>query len=168
MQNQSSLSNNIPKYRIRYEDKLNLPQLQAVTTTEGPLLVITGAGSGKTGTLTYRVVRLVEDGDSTSSILLLTFIRKASQQMLRRAAELLDHRLKKVAGDTFHSFANITLQEHADSRLTLSTIHSTKGLEWHTVFIIWALDGRFPSPYALYFEEDLEEELRLILLRLIV
>ncbi len=46
--------------------------------------------------------------------------------------------------------------------MTLSTIHSAKGLEWHTVFIIWALDGRFPSPHALYKEEELEEELRLM------
>ncbi len=50
----------------------------------------------------------------------------------------------------------------SDDRLTLSTIHSAKGLEWHTVFIIWALDGRFPSPHSLYKEEALEEELRLM------
>jgi DNA helicase-2/ATP-dependent DNA helicase PcrA len=49
-----------------------------------------------------------------------------------------------------------------DSRLTLSTIHSAKGLEWHTVFIIWALDGRFPSAHSLFKEENLEEELRLM------
>jgi len=50
----------------------------------------------------------------------------------------------------------------AEDRLVLSTIHSAKGLEWHTVFIIWALDGRFPSSHALQKEEDLEEELRLM------
>ena len=49
-----------------------------------------------------------------------------------------------------------------NNRLVLSTIHSAKGLEWHTVFIIWALDGRFPSMHALNNEEDLEEELRLM------
>ena len=49
-----------------------------------------------------------------------------------------------------------------NNRLVLSTIHSAKGLEWHTVFIIWALDGRFPSIHALNNEEDLEEELRLM------
>ena len=47
-------------------------------------------------------------------------------------------------------------------RLVLSPVHSAKGLEWHTVFIIWALDGRFPSAQSLYKEEDLEEELRLM------
>ena len=46
-------------------------------------------------------------------------------------------------------------------RLVLSTIHSAKGLEWHTVFIIWALDGKFPSFYSLTSDEDIEEERRL-------
>jgi DNA helicase-2/ATP-dependent DNA helicase PcrA len=48
-----------------------------------------------------------------------------------------------------------------DERLVLSTIHSAKGLEWHTVFIIWALDGKFPSLYAMTADEDIEEERRL-------
>jgi len=92
---------------IRYEEQLNFSQLQAVTTTEGPLLVIAGAGSGKTRTLTYRVARLVEDGVSPDTILLLTFTRKAAQQMILRATKLLDRRCEKVAGGTFHSFGNI-------------------------------------------------------------
>ena len=54
------------------------------------------------------------------------------------------------------------VDEPERNRLTLSTIHSAKGLEWHTVFIIWALDGRFPSIHALDKSEDLEEELRLM------
>jgi DNA helicase-2/ATP-dependent DNA helicase PcrA len=49
-----------------------------------------------------------------------------------------------------------------EDRLILSTIHSAKGLEWHSVFVIWALDGRFPSLYALSREEEMEEELRLM------
>jgi DNA helicase-2/ATP-dependent DNA helicase PcrA len=48
------------------------------------------------------------------------------------------------------------------SRLTLSTVHSAKGLEWDAVFVLWSLDGRFPSLYALEQEEDLEEERRLM------
>jgi DNA helicase-2/ATP-dependent DNA helicase PcrA len=115
MQKQSSLSDHSGKFRIRYEEQLNFPQLQAVTTTQGPLLVIAGAGSGKTRTLTYRVARLVEDGVSPASILLLTFTRKAAQQMLLRAAELLDRRCEGVAGGTFHSFGNITLRKYASA-----------------------------------------------------
>jgi DNA helicase-2/ATP-dependent DNA helicase PcrA len=49
-----------------------------------------------------------------------------------------------------------------EDRLVLSTIHSAKGLEWHSVFIIWALDGRFPSLYAMSKDDDMEEELRLM------
>ncbi len=100
-------------YRIRYEEALNPSQLDAVTCTEGPLLVIAGAGSGKTRTLTYRVAYLVEKGISPSSILLLTFTRKASQEMLRRATRLLDARCEKIAGGTFHSFANAMLRKYA-------------------------------------------------------
>ena len=46
--------------------------------------------------------------------------------------------------------------------LTLSTIHSAKGLEWHTVFVLWAADGRFPSVYNVRDEADIEEERRLM------
>jgi len=99
-------------FSIPYKDVLNPSQYEAVTTREGPLLVIAGAGSGKTRTLTYRVARLVEEGIPPGSILLLTFTRKASMEMLRRAASLLDQRCEKVAGGTFHSFANITLRRY--------------------------------------------------------
>jgi DNA helicase-2/ATP-dependent DNA helicase PcrA len=97
-------------FSIPYEEVLNPVQYEAVTTLQGPLLVIAGAGSGKTRTLTYRVARLVEEGVPPGSILLLTFTRKAALEMLRRAAGLLDHRCEKVAGGTFHSFANFTLR----------------------------------------------------------
>ena len=101
------------EFRIPYETALNPSQLEAVTHTAGPLLVIAGAGSGKTRTLTYRAAYLVEKGVSPSAILLLTFTRKASQEMLRRAAQLLDDRCEKISGGTFHSFANMTLRKYA-------------------------------------------------------
>ncbi len=104
---------NSSKFRIQYEAQLNASQLDAVMTTEGPVLVIAGAGSGKTRTLTYRVARLVEEGVAPSSILLLTFTRKAAQQMLQRAADLLDRRCENVAGGTFHSFGNLILRKNA-------------------------------------------------------
>jgi DNA helicase-2/ATP-dependent DNA helicase PcrA len=100
-------------FRILYKKELNPSQLEAVNFTQGPLLVIAGAGSGKTRTLTYRVARLVEEGISPGSILLLTFTRKAAQEMLKRATELLDERCKRVAGGTFHSFAYAILRKYA-------------------------------------------------------
>lgn len=100
------------KYSIRYKEVLNPGQYAAATSLEGPLLVIAGAGSGKTRTLTYRVARLVEEGVPPSSILLLTFTRKTSMEMLRRASALLDHRCERVAGGTFHSFANTVLKKY--------------------------------------------------------
>ena len=99
--------------RILYKKALNSSQMEAVNCKKGPLLVIAGAGSGKTRTLTYRVASLVEEGISPDSILLLTFTRKASQEMLKRAAELLDNRCERVAGGTFHSFAHAVLRRHA-------------------------------------------------------
>ena len=103
------------KYKIPYEQALNSSQLDAVIKTEGSILVIAGAGSGKTRTLTYRVARLVEEGISPSSILLLTFTRKAADEMLKRASQLLDDRCEKVSGGTFHSFANMVLRRNAAS-----------------------------------------------------
>jgi DNA helicase-2/ATP-dependent DNA helicase PcrA len=100
-------------FRIPYEKDLNSSQLEAVIHMKGPLLVIAGAGSGKTRTLTYRVARLVEEGVSPGFILLLTFTRKAAQEMLRRAAGLLDNRCENISGGTFHSFANSMLRRYS-------------------------------------------------------
>ena len=65
-------------YKIDYEDKLNNAQREAVTRQKGPMLVIAGAGSGKTRTLVYRAIRFIEDGINPENILLLTFTRKAA------------------------------------------------------------------------------------------
>jgi DNA helicase-2/ATP-dependent DNA helicase PcrA len=80
------------KLKVDYARELTEAQLRAVETLEGPLLVIAGAGSGKTRTLVFRVARLVEEGIEPERILLLTFTRKAAREMLRRAAGLLDER----------------------------------------------------------------------------
>lgn len=94
--------------------ELNAAQRAAVEhdPAGGPLLVIAGAGSGKTRTLVFRVARLVEQGVDPHAVLLLTFTRKAATEMLRRAAGLLDGRCEQVAGGTFHSFANLTLRRY--------------------------------------------------------
>jgi DNA helicase-2/ATP-dependent DNA helicase PcrA len=101
-------------HTIDYKTVLNPAQLEAVMTLEGPILVIAGAGSGKTRTLVYRVARLVETNVAPESILLLTFTRKAAQEMLERAASLADARCRFVSGGTFHSLANRVLRSHAD------------------------------------------------------
>ena len=100
-------------YKVDYEKELNQPQLEAVKQKDGSILVIAGAGSGKTKTLTYRVARLIEDGVNPKNILLLTFTKKAAQEMLSRATLVLDSRCEQVAGGTFHSFANIILRKYS-------------------------------------------------------
>jgi DNA helicase-2/ATP-dependent DNA helicase PcrA len=95
---------------IQYREVLNPAQYEAVMHGEGPALIIAGAGSGKTRTLVYRVARLVDSGVHPASILLLTFTRRASEEMLNRAAELLDSRCGLVRGGTFHSTANKVLR----------------------------------------------------------
>ena len=98
-------------FRIKYAELLNPSQLAAVTHRDGPILVIAGAGSGKTRTLIYRVARLIESGVPPGAILLLTFTRRAAQEMLRRVEHLVGDRTRAVAGGTFHSFANLTLRQ---------------------------------------------------------
>ncbi|MEN8139631.1 MAG: ATP-dependent helicase [Thermodesulfobacteriota bacterium] len=93
-------------------ESLNPSQRQAVTTVDGPVLVIAGAGSGKTRTLVHRLAYLVEQGVDPSSILLLTFTRKAAQEMLSRAAMLMDQSAARVMGGTFHSVANLLLRRY--------------------------------------------------------
>ncbi len=101
-------------YTVNYNDELNQNQLKAVTKKQGSVLVIAGAGSGKTKTLTYRVARLIEDGIQPENILLLTFTKKAADEMLNRATTVLDNRCEKVAGGTFHSFANFILRKYSN------------------------------------------------------
>ncbi len=100
--------------KINFREELNESQYEAVSHIDGPVLVIAGAGSGKTRTLVYRVAKLVGEGIPPESILLLTFTRKASQEMLRRAATIFDSRCEKVSGGTFHSFANMILRRYAE------------------------------------------------------
>lgn len=100
-------------YKIDYENELNHAQLEAVLHKDGPLLIIAGAGSGKTRTLTYKVARLIEDGVSPENILLLTFTRRAAREMISRAENILGAGLGKITGGTFHSFANMILRRYA-------------------------------------------------------
>jgi DNA helicase-2/ATP-dependent DNA helicase PcrA len=98
------------RFKIKYAELLNEAQLAAVTHRDGPLLVVAGAGSGKTRTLIYRVARLIESGVPPGAILLLTFTRRAAQEMLARVERLVGESSRAVAGGTFHSFANTVLR----------------------------------------------------------
>ncbi|MFZ2603178.1 MAG: ATP-dependent helicase [Candidatus Omnitrophota bacterium] len=99
--------------KASFKQELNPSQLEAVESIDGPHLIIAGAGSGKTRILVYRVANLVQKGVRPDEILLLTFTRKAAQEMLHRASQLLDERCAKVSGGTFHSFANSILRKYA-------------------------------------------------------
>ena len=101
-----------PPLSRNYAEELNAQQLAAVEAVDGPALVIAGAGSGKTRTLVYRVARLIDLGIAPSSILLLTFTRKAAQEMLERVGLLIGLRSQQVSGGTFHSTANLLLRRY--------------------------------------------------------
>ncbi len=97
-------------------DELNRPQRDAVTTLSGPLLVLAGAGTGKTRVITFRIARLIQAGTMPSRILAVTFTNKAAREMRDRAQKLLGRRKK---GDkppeisTFHSLCVRVLRRHA-------------------------------------------------------
>ncbi len=114
-------------------EQLNESQYAAVTTTDGPVLVIAGAGSGKTRTLVYRVAYLMDHGVAPENILLLTFTRKASQEMLWRAGRLLNDSCTRVVGGTFHGIANMLLRRYGshlgfDSSFTIIDRADAEGI----------------------------------------
>jgi len=128
---------------LDYRKELNEAQYDAATTMNGPLLIVAGAGTGKTRTLVYRVAHLIDQGIDPRSILLMTFTRRAAEEMIRRASLLIDSRCSQVSGGTFHSFANLVLRVHGrhvnlapsftimdrpDSEDVIQTLRSDMGL----------------------------------------
>jgi DNA helicase-2/ATP-dependent DNA helicase PcrA len=99
--------------RIDYAAELNDQQLAAVTASPGPSLVLAGAGSGKTRTLTYRVAYLLEQQVPAERILLLTFTNKAAKEMMRRVSDLVGAELNALWGGTFHSIGARILRANA-------------------------------------------------------
>ena len=99
---------------IDYKKDLNPEQYRVVTAQGGPVLVIAGAGSGKTRTLTYRVARLIETGTPPERILLATFTNKAAREMLGRVELLSGVDIRRLWGGTFHHIANRVLRRHGD------------------------------------------------------
>jgi DNA helicase II / ATP-dependent DNA helicase PcrA len=98
---------------IDYEKELNSEQYRVVMEEDGPLLVLAGAGSGKTRTLTYRVARLLESGVSPENILLATFTNKAANSMLNRVESLINSSTGRIMGGTFHHIAHRLLRSNA-------------------------------------------------------
>jgi DNA helicase II / ATP-dependent DNA helicase PcrA len=156
--------------RLDFRNELNDAQYQAATAIEGALLIIAGAGTGKTRTLVYRVAHLIDQGVDPRSILLLTFTRRAAEEMLRRASLLIDGRCDQVAGGTFHSFANFvlringrhigldpsfTIMDRTDSEDVIQLIRTDMGLN--------AKDRRFPrkQTVAEIFSMSLNKQTRL-------
>ncbi|HWV36894.1 MAG TPA: ATP-dependent helicase [Vulgatibacter sp.] len=104
--------------RIDYASQLNAEQLAVVEAPAAPVLVIAGAGSGKTRTLVYRLARMLESGIAPEEILLLTFTNRAAWEMLDRSATLVTELpgvdVRRIAGGTFHSVGHRILREHAE------------------------------------------------------
>lgn len=99
----------------RYRKELNEEQFQAVMHKDGASLVIAGAGSGKTRMLTYRVAYLIEQKIPASAIILVTFTKKAAQEMINRVQGLVGKEIKGLNAGTFHHLANLTLRKYAKS-----------------------------------------------------
>jgi DNA helicase II / ATP-dependent DNA helicase PcrA len=104
-----------PRLKIDYAALLNEEQLRAVEAGDGPALVIAGAGTGKTRTLTFRVARLLERGVPPEGMLLLTFTNKAAREMTRRVEELAGGfvDVRRILGGTFHHAAHALLRQFA-------------------------------------------------------
>jgi DNA helicase II / ATP-dependent DNA helicase PcrA len=143
-------------HQINYRAELNDQQFAAVTAPPGQALVIAGAGSGKTRTLTYRVAYLLDNGIPPENILLLTFTNKASREMLERVQSLLPIETQRLWGGTFHSIGNRLLRKHGD-RMGLSPGFSIMDREdqkdlMDTVVTNSGIDTttyRFPKPEVL-------------------
>lgn len=93
---------------------LNSSQKEAVTTTEGPLLILAGAGTGKTHTMVSRLAYLVNSGVHPKRILMLTFTNKAANEMKKRAKDMAGDACEEITACTYHSFCNILLRKYGD------------------------------------------------------
>lgn len=121
-----------------YLDELNPVQRAAVTTTEGPVMVIAGPGSGKTRVLTYRIAHLLEKGVPPWQILALTFTNKAAKEMKERIEKVVGPRAQQVWAGTFHSIFSRILRTEADKI-------------------------GFPSSFSIYDTDDTQSLLRAII-----
>ena len=96
------------------KDQLNPQQYRAVTQLEGPILIIAGAGSGKTRVITYRIANMLEIGIPQSAILALIFTNKAAKEMADRIKTLTERKLQNLTISTFHAFGVRILRQDID------------------------------------------------------
>ena len=101
--------------KIDYEDALNPEQYEAVTTVDGPLLIVAGAGSGKTTVITYRMAYMLERGVPQHSILALTFTNKAAREMADRVRSVTGRKLRDLTVSTFHAFGVKILRKEIEA-----------------------------------------------------
>ena len=141
---------------LNLDAELNDEQRRVVLEGDGPCLVLAGAGSGKTRTITYRVAYLLGQGIPAEQILLLTFTNKAAREMLSRVEDILGHEPTGLWGGTFHSVANRILRRHADkigytSSFTILDSEDQKALLKGVIKEkgIDTKNRRFPSPAVL-------------------
>lgn len=161
-----------------YLDGLNEVQRQAVVTTEGPVLVVAGPGSGKTRVLTFRIAHIIEKGAAPWEILALTFTNKAAREMKERIEKVVGSRANSVWAGTFHSIfarilrveadkigypSNFTIYDSDDTKSLLSSIVKEMNLD-RTVYNINTIRGRISSAKSNLITPKLyadHEELRL-------
>jgi len=106
----------LPEKLTRYRSELNEEQFRVVSAPPKATLVVAGAGTGKTRTITYRVAWLIEQGVSPQRLLLATFTNRAAREMLKRVEALTgSQNVHRVWGGTFHRIANLVLRRHAES-----------------------------------------------------
>lgn len=106
------LHREVQVHKIDYGRELNSEQYSVAVHASGPMLVLAGAGTGKTRTVTYRVARLIETGIRPEQILLLTFTNKAAREMMRRVEGLIGRNIHGLWGGTFHHIGNMFLRRH--------------------------------------------------------
>ncbi len=147
----------LPERLTRYREELNEQQFKVVTAKPQPTLVIAGAGTGKTRTITYRVAYLLEQGVSPNRILLATFTNRAAREMLKRVEALTGtQNVHRVWGGTFHRIANLILRKHAVS-IGFDSNYSILDSEDARDFISVCIDEsaidtkskRFPKPQVV-------------------
>ncbi len=148
----------LPDKLARYREELNEEQFRVVTSQPKAALVVAGAGTGKTRTITYRVAYLIEQGVAPARIMLSTFTNRAARLMLSRVEALTGgQNVHRVWGGTFHRIANLTLRRHAVSLgydSSYSILDSEDAKDFLSVCVeeaaIDTRSKRFPKPEVLH------------------